>query len=265
MKPFMTVIVALGIFCFLLPVVRHTGAGTYLNVDALLIIFGGSVIGLLVGFPLRRIRMTLIHVKEAFQEETGKEGLVKDILAMARLYKRGEIREMERQAGSIQNRHLRLGIQLLIDHRPLAEIGRILEREAAERNAEVLLSQNLLRTLARLTPALGLAGTIVSLIKMFDQFQSIETVTPMMALALLSTFYGVVLSNLVMLPLSSKLKDKLVQGEMLWELTLEGLASISRGEHPLRIEERLLGIPPFPEEGPLTGKTPVWRTVNIKS
>lgn len=237
-----TLIIAGGIFFFILPIIRNTGLEMFLNLDALLIIGSGTLIGLFVGFPAKRIRAVFTHLKEAFVDHGDRDSLLKTILFVARIYKRGHIRELENRLGEIRDDFLRLGVTLLINHHPIEVIKQILEREMAFRIVNYNLSQNILKTLARLTPALGLAGTIISLIKMFDHFQSVETMTPMMAVALMATFYGVIIANLIMLPLSSKLKEKAILSESLMNMTIEGLIAISEREHPLKIEEKLAGF-----------------------
>jgi chemotaxis protein MotA len=235
-------IIAGGIFFFMVPILHNAGAEMFLNPDALMIIGSGTIIGLFVGFPQKRIKMALRHIKESFQDQVDRDGLLKSILSVALVYKKGNIRELEAKIGEIRDEFFRLGMSLLINNHPIDDIHGILEREMDIRIVNYNLSQNLLKTLARLTPALGLAGTIISLIKMFDQFKSIETLTPMMAVALMSTFYGVVIANLIMLPLASKLKEKTILCESLITMTIEGLRAINDREHPLKIEERLAGI-----------------------
>jgi chemotaxis protein MotA len=242
MNPLITAILSLGIFLFILPIIRNAGAETFLNLDALLIIGSGTLIGLLIGFPVQRIKMAFRHVKESFGDHGDRNRLLKEILLMAGIYKRGQIRELERRQGEIKDDFFRMGIHLLINQHPVEEIKNILEREMSLRIVSHNLSQNILKTMARLTPALGLAGTIISLIKMFDHFQSLETLTPMMAVALMSTFYGVIIANLIMLPLASKLKEKATLSESLMAMTIEGLVAISAQEHPLKIEEKLAGV-----------------------
>jgi len=265
MNPVLTVIVSLGALFFILPIIRDSGPAMFFNPDALLIILGGSLIALVLGFPYRRVRAALGHLNWAFKPEEKKEDLLQDILFMARLHRKGAIREMERRLPEIRNDYLRLGFQLLLSRHTPPEIQGALERESAERGREILLTQNLLKTLAKLTPALGLAGTVVSLIKMFDRFQSIETLTSLMAVALLSTFYGVILSNLVILPLSSKVKEKALAEETLLDLTIEGLLAVHAGEHPLKIEERLAGLSVYtPNETVVVAATPAWQTVKTR-
>jgi len=264
MNPLITLIVSVGIFFFILPIIRDTGAEMFFNLDALLIIGSGTLLGLFIGFPSQRIKAAFIHVKEAFGSKEDRSTVLKDILMVAGIYKRGHIRELERRQPEIKNNFFRLGIHLLINQHPIEEIKNVLEREMADQIVNHNLSQNILKTLARLTPALGLAGTIISLIKMFDHFQSVETMTPMMAVALMATFYGVIISNLIMLPLSAKLKEKAILNESLMTMTIEGLISISEREHPLRIEEKLAGACGLKEtQASSIGKNIAWGEIKI--
>lgn len=116
-----------------------------------------------------------------------------------------------------------------------------MEREMAARIVSLNLSQNVLITMARLTPSFGLAGTVISLIKIFKHFQSFEMIIPVMAIALISTFYGVVLSNLILLPLSAKIKESAITCEEQMQIVIEGIIEVSKGENPFKIEEKLLG------------------------
>jgi chemotaxis protein MotA len=71
--------------------------------------------------------------------------------------------------------------------------------------------------------------------------QSVESLAPLMGLAMMSTFYGVIIANLIMLPLCAKLKERVLLSEALMHITIEGVEAINNMEHPLRIEERLSG------------------------
>jgi chemotaxis protein MotA len=254
MNLIITLIVSGGIFFFVLPIIRDAGAEMFLNIDALMIIGSGTLIGLFVGFPFKRIKAVFIHLKESFKGQDDRATLLRDILTMARIYRKGNIRELEIRLRGIRNDFLRMGMNLLINHHHIEEIKNILEREMAIRIVDYNLSQNILKTLSRLTPALGLAGTIISLVKMFDHFKSVDTMTPMMAVALMSTFYGVIIANLIMLPLSSKIKEHAILSESSMNMTIEGLLAINERENPLKIEEKLVGGGfPEPKTAPFKG------------
>lgn len=71
-------------------------------------------------------------------------------------------------------------------------------------------------SIADIAPALGMAGTIIGLVGMFSAMSDPAKIGPAMALALLTTFYGVVLANLVAAPIAARLAD-LSERELFWQ------------------------------------------------
>ncbi len=235
------IIFFIGAVFFLLSTFKGIGAAMLLNTNALLIIFGGTIVALFIGFPAKRILQAVHDVIDSFRDRRDRTAVIKDILGIARTYRNAEIRKLESGMQKIGDDFLRLGINLLINHTHSSDIRSIMEREMSMRIVRYNLSQNILKTIARLAPSLGLAGTVISLVTMFGNFKSVDSIAPLMSIALMSTFYGVILSNVVALPLSAKLKEKAIVSEMLMTIAIEGILAIDSGEHPLRIEDRLTG------------------------
>ena len=210
-----------------------------LNPSALLIVVGGSLSALCIGFPLGRIRNAARDLIGAFGAYGDKEPVIREIIGVARFFKKGDVRATEEAIKGIRDDFLRFGMGLLINKHAVEDIHLSMEREMAVRMAHYQFSQNILKTMARLTPAFGLVGTITMLVRMFSETHTFETLAPLMAGALMSTLYGVIIANLFMLPSAARVKDKAVCSEMLMWIAMEGVLAIYRGEHPLAIEEKL--------------------------
>lgn len=229
------------VFAFFLTVFKGVGLSVLFNWEALVIIFGGTVAGLLIGYPVERLKDTFNAVVNSFKRDLEGERTIENLLSVARLYRKSEIRSLERIANYIEDSFMRLGINLLINNHSSNDIRSIMEREATTRLLAMQSHQNVLKTAARLAPSLGLAGTVISLIKMFGNMTTAEAMMPLMALALMSTFYGVVISNLIFLPLQAKLKEVADLQELEMLKVIEGITAIHNGYHPLKIEEMLRG------------------------
>jgi chemotaxis protein MotA len=234
-----TFVAALALFAS--AVFRDIGLSMFFNPDALMIVVGGTVVAVFIGFPFKRIKSTVHGVINSFRSKENREELVKEILEAGRIYRRSDIRGLENRMKAMKDDFLKLGVSLLINHKSNEDIRNIMEREMMIRIMNDNFSQNVLKTVARLTPSFGLAGTVISLIKMFKDMQSIDAIAPLMAVAMMSTFYGVIISNLFMLPLCAKLKERAILSEALMHITIEGVEAINNLEHPLKIEERLNG------------------------
>ncbi len=222
-------------------VFKDIGIDVLFNLDAFFIVIGGTVTALFIGFPVKRIKATVRDVVNTFQGGSSRKDIVKEIVEIARIQRKFDLKKLENRSVLTEDPFLRLGVNLLLNRYNNEEIRNIMERELAIRIANLNLSQNVIMTMARLAPSFGLAGTVIGLIKIFKHFQSFETVVPVMATALMSTFYGVVIANLILLPLSSKIKERVILCEEMMQTMIEGIIAINNGEYPLRIEERLLG------------------------
>ena len=108
--------------------------------------------------------------------------------------------------------------------------------------------------MAAYSPAFGMLGTVIGLIVMMNRFQMGGEVSTVefnvaeqfkdllagMGTALITTFYGVLLANLVFLPIAGKLKRQSENEIMLKSIVLEGIISIHAREHPVLIREKLM-------------------------
>jgi chemotaxis protein MotA len=82
-------------------------------------------------------------------------------------------------------------------------------------------------------------GTLIGLVQMMANMSTPETIGPQMAVALLTTFYGAVMANLLFLPMAGKLK-RLTEIEVTTNAIItEGIAGILTGETPVVLESRL--------------------------
>jgi chemotaxis protein MotA len=254
MNIIMTFIFFAALALFSMTVFSNIGLSTILNTDALMIVCGGTIIAIFLGFPAGRLKKTAVDVVDSFHPLTDRQELAKEMLELARISRRADIHGLEKKIRTIKDDFLRLGMNLLITRRTSPEIRAAMESEMAMRVMDLQLSQNVLKAIARLTPSFGLAGTVISLIKIFNTSQSIDDVTPLMAVAMMSTFYGVIISNLFMLPLCAKLEERALRVEAHMYAVMEGVVAMNDLQNPLHVEERVSGnyecdVPDYAEAG----------------
>src|SRR4030042_342940 len=88
-------------------------------------------------------------------------------------------------------------------------------------------------------PALGLIGTLIGLVQMLQNMNDPSKIGPGMAVALLTTFYGALVANLVCLPLADKLAKRSNEELLLKEIVIRGVMSIQSGDNPRVVEQKL--------------------------
>jgi chemotaxis protein MotA len=93
-------------------------------------------------------------------------------------------------------------------------------------------------------PAWGMIGTLYGLVGMLANLADPSAIGVGMAAALITTFYGSILANLIMIPIKTKLtaRDEAEVAER--EIILEGILSIQSGDNPRIVEEKLLAFVP---------------------
>lgn len=132
----------------------------------------------------------------------------------------------------------------VIDGVPAEELTRVMERERQATSQRHAGSAGILRKSAEVAPAMGLIGTLVGLVQMLGRLEDPSSIGPAMAVALLTTFYGAVLSTMVFAPLASKLERNAREETLVNEIFVLTANSIARQENPRKLETLLNTVLP---------------------
>lgn len=87
-------------------------------------------------------------------------------------------------------------------------------------------------------------GTLMGLVNLLKQLSDPDAIAPAMALALVTTFYGSILANMVFMPISNKLRIRHEEEYLCKLIVAEGVESIQAGDAPRFIEEKLTQLIP---------------------
>ncbi|TDB01942.1 motility protein A [Halomonas marinisediminis] len=217
-------------------------AATFLNLPGLVIVLVGTLAAGFISYPLREVvRVTRLVALIFHHERSQAEHDIQDLVHLARLWCSGDVRGVERMLASVPNPFLRTGVELLIANTPEQEILDLLHWRIARLKARERAEAQIFRTLALYAPAFGMLGTLVGLVNMLATLDTsdIGVIGGHMATALLSTFYGIVLANLILKPIAVKLERRTEERLILMNMILEGISMMSRRRLPAFIEETL--------------------------
>lgn len=211
------------------------------NVRSLFIVLGGTLLTTAIAYPWARFKETFNVLQLTFNTTTKDQMVdyVEEIVRLSRVNRLKGSRDLDEEAQKIDNNFLRLGIELVADRRPREDVRNLLDKEfelhLSHRESQI----GILQTMSRMAPAFGLAGTLVGLMKMFTQLEDPTQLGMGMAMALLTTFYGIMVANLVLLPLARKLKEYVRTEARIMALIMEGVLAIMDQEHPHAVDHRL--------------------------
>ena len=100
-------------------------------------------------------------------------------------------------------------------------------------------------TMGMFAPALGMIGTLIGLVQMLQSMDDPNSIGPAMAVALLTTFYGSIMANLIYMPIAGKLRARSKEETLVKAMVIQGVVSLTKGENPRILEQKMLAfIPP---------------------
>jgi chemotaxis protein MotA len=135
---------------------------------------------------------------------------------------------------------MKKGLRLVVDGTDAEVIRSLMETELSQmqdRNASKISTINMWGTLA---PGLGMLGTVIGLIGMLKNLEDKSALGPNMAVALITTLYGSMMANLLMIPWAGKLKTNDAREATVKEMEIEGVLSIQAGDNPRILAMKLL-------------------------
>lgn len=237
--------IIVGLIFIVMGIMQDGEIITYLNLPSLLIVVGGTISATFVAYPLFKVIEAMKVVKKAFSTNTLEAGsIIEKIIELANTARKEGLLALEEASGEIDDAFLQKGVMLVVDGTDPELVRNLLETELSfveERHKE---GQGIFETLGAFSPAFGMIGTLIGLINMLRQLDDPSTIGPAMAVALITTFYGSLLANLLFLPIANKLKIRSREEVLLKEIMLEGMLSIQAGENPRIIEEKLKAFLP---------------------
>ena len=217
----------------------------FINIPSIFITFGGALASLFVGHPFSRVLNMFAYLRLTlrtpnFQEER----LISQLVTFSEKARREGLLALEDDLEELEDEFLRKGIQLVVDGTDPEIIKNILFNELNQIQARHQHGILLIDDFSKQAPAFGMIGTILGLIIMLARIEDRSTIGQGMAVALLTTFYGAMLSYLVFGPLKKKLEDRDTSETLVKEIMVEGVLSIQGGDNPRILEEKLLCMLP---------------------
>ena len=212
----------------------------FINYPSLMIVLGGTMGATLLAYPLSEVLSVFKVVKHVFLHKSQSVNkLIALIIDFARKARREGILSFESTIKQLDDPFLAKGLQLAIDGMESSAINDIMTTEirfVAERHR---LGAEIFSTMGTFAPAVGMLGTIIGLVQMLMQMEDPSQIGAPMAVALLTTFYGTILANLLFIPIAGKLKTRSKQEILIKAMVLEGIISIQSGDNHRVVEQKL--------------------------
>lgn len=212
----------------------------FFDVPSMAIVIGGTAGAMFIGYPaadvigaMKAARVTL--QPRAFQpQETVR--LLSQLSAKARSE---GLLSLESAAEESTDPFLKRGLQLMADGHDQPTLESVMYGEMEKIDERHGKWAAVWDGVGMYGPAMGMIGTLIGLVQMLQNMNDPTAIGPAMAVALITTFYGSLLANVLAIPIATKLKVRNKQEMAHLDLVVQGLTSILAGENPRFLVERL--------------------------
>lgn len=233
----------------------------FFNFNSLLIVLGGTFAATMVNLPLRAVGNIFNVLQNVFRgEDYDYIGIIEEIVQKAQKARKDGLLSLEADLPMMRDGFFKNGIELAINERESSRLRTFLNLEMNNISSRHVAGQEMFLYMASYAPAFGMLGTVLGLIIMMNNFSSggggmeitasydvaerFADLLSGMGLALITTFYGVFMANMIFLPIGGKLKRRSENEMMLKSIVVEGIISIHAREHPILIKEKLMTFVP---------------------
>ena len=246
----------IGLFLAFGLIILGMGAfvGAFINFPSLLIVIGGTLGAIFIFFPMDQIVGLGGIVKNVFFAKTQQVSTpIATIIDYAGRARREGILSLQNVSNEVDNAFFVKGIGLVVDGVEESVIDEILSTEIDFLEERHKNGADMLTSMGALAPAFGMIGTLIGLVIMLQNLADTSAIGPAMAVALITTFYGALLANVVVIPFAGKLRARSSQEVLLMRITMEGVLAISQGNNPRVVEQKLNSFLAPKLRGSLTG------------
>jgi len=221
-------------------------AAAFIDMPSILIVVGGTVAVTTICFSLPELGRAIASIAQTLLHRLADPAQAAvTVLKLADKARKDGLLSLEGAVAAARGEpFLAGGLRMVVDGAQSDEVEAVLRRELGATSQHQLRAASVLRKAAEVAPAMGLIGTLVGLVQMLGNLSDPTAIGPGMAIALLTTFYGAMLANMVFAPLAAKLERNAGEAALVHNIYLTGVASIGRQENPRRLENLLNALLP---------------------
>ena len=169
-----------------------------------------------------------------------EQGIITKLMAMSEKARREGLLALEEELEDLDDEFMKKGMRLVVDGTDAAIIRDLMENELSQMQDRHISKIAVLNMWASMAPAVGMMGTVIGLIGMLKNLEDKSALGPNMAIALITTFYGSLVANFMMIPWAGKLKSYDARETKVKEMQIEGVLSIQAGDNPRILATKLL-------------------------
>jgi len=242
----MDIATALGVilgFVVIFGTITYESGGSmaiFFNVPALAIVFGGTTCATMIHFSMHQFIGVISVVKKTLLSRiAAPQELIQRMVNYSAINRRDGALALEQEIGKARDQFLSKGLQMLVDGADEHAIRDLLGLEIQYMEERHAMGKKILDFMGASAPSFAMVGTLIGLVSMLSKMENPDEIGKGMATALVCTFYGALIANLVFIPMGGKLGQYSKAEKISMEMVLEGVCSIAKGDNPTAVSEKM--------------------------
>lgn len=240
-----TIIGLVGAFTMLVMSIFTSGGTifTYMDLPSFLMVVVGSYFTLFINFGMSEALGVFKVIGLTMKVPSfGEQAIITKLMAFSDRARREGLLALEEELEDLDDEFMKKGLRLVVDGTDAEIIRTLMETELNQMQARHADKMSIVDAWSKLAPGLGMLGTVTGLIAMMKNLEDKSAIGPNMAVALITTFYGAIMANIILIPMLGKLKAQDAAETQVKEMIIEGVLSIQAGDNPRILALKLLSF-----------------------
>lgn len=211
-----------------------------LQLTAAMIVLGGTTGAIVGSFPPGDIKDALAALKNVISPpKVNFERLISEIVGYATKARKEGVIILEKEAKNSSDDLLRLGLEAVADGADPSLVQGMMENQINQFEEHITKASKLYESAGAYSPTFGIIGAVLGLIQVMQNLSDPSKLGAGIAVAFVATVYGLFFANLIVIPISTRIKANYQKVFLAKEIMLEGILAIQAGESPALIERKL--------------------------
>ncbi|MBF0145334.1 MAG: MotA/TolQ/ExbB proton channel family protein [Magnetococcales bacterium] len=225
-------------------ILMDSGIMLFVNIPSILIVIGGTIATMLIRHKMSDVVGSInVLMRAVFVKAQEPEKVIGQLIDMANIARKDGILALEKIKSD--DPFLQGAINHCVDGADPEFLESVLSKELnylADRHAR---GMGIWEGVSEMAPAFGMIGTLIGLVQMLANMSDPSSIGPAMAVAILTTLYGSLISNCVAIPLCTKLATYSKDEQTVKQVIIDGMIGIQKGVNPRMLQEALrAALPP---------------------
>jgi len=216
------------------------GMAIFFNIPAIAIVVGGTTCATMIHFSVAQLLGVISVAKKTLLSRIpAAQEVIQRMVNYAAINRRDGALALEQEIGKVKDGFLSKGLQMLVDGADEHAIRDLLGMEIQYMEERHSMGKKILDFMGASAPSFAMVGTLIGLVSMLSKMENPDEIGRGMATALVCTFYGAFIANLVFIPMGGKLGQYSKAEKISMEMVLEGVCAIAKGDSPTAVSEKM--------------------------